>query len=130
MIELSKKIISSIFPFLAKNKTIQEITNEIGEAGNTSLSELWKWIKPIFIEEFDADTDIDDKKILEHEVKKKLKKTNELEITKLESILRELESSSNAINPKRNIIVNEGNKNISVQDSNKSNININNPRQE
>jgi hypothetical protein len=51
---IAKTAYSLIKPFLGKNKAISKITSDIADATNNTLLELWEYIKPIFIEEFES----------------------------------------------------------------------------
>ena len=55
--EIAKQTVSLIFPLL-KLDSIKEIGKEFKEATNTSIQEMWQLVKPVFIEEFDAEKEM------------------------------------------------------------------------
>lgn len=128
--ELAAKATKYVFPFLKKNKAVSQITKEIGEATNTSLIELWDWIKPIFIEEFEEeDENKENESVITHEIKKKLKKAESSQQQQFLQLIKQLEEdAANNRLPKQNTIKIKGNNNIAIQDAYNSQININSPK--
>jgi hypothetical protein len=117
-------------PFVAKNKTVKKITTDVTEAANTSLLELWEWMKPLFIEEFEKDGTLEEdaasEAIVAREVKKKVEKADASELDKLKALLTQLQSDeAQGKLPKTNTIRVTGSKNIILQDVRGKDININ-----
>ena len=80
--KLATTIFTTLLPFLKKSKSIQQVSKEVLEATDTTLSELWQKVKPIFIEEFEVDTQLTeeatDKGAVMHVLKKALTKNEAL----------------------------------------------------
>lgn len=130
IITITKAAVKFVFPFIGKNKAIQQITKDITEASNTSLLELWEWMKPLFIEEFEKDgkleESVENEAIVEHEIKKKVTKAAEPELTKLKTLLEQLQSDeAQGKLSKTNTINIKGDGNITFQDVQGRDINVN-----
>lgn len=128
--KLSKEVAKFIFPFLAKNKAVSKITEDIKEASNTSLIGLWNWIKPIFIEEFEdengLDSDVENVSIVEREIKKKIQNVEFDDLKVLTNLINQLKDDAKKGKlPQKNAINLKGNQNIVVQDSADSVIHFN-----
>lgn len=106
---IAKTAYSLIKPFFGKNKAISKITSDITEAANTSLLELWEFIKPIFIEEFQKDDHLTDKAekedIAVHEIEKRIDKDADLK-SALEQRLQAIEKQTGS---KGGTIIGSGN---------------------
>ncbi len=127
---IAKTAVQFVLPFVAKNKTVKKITTDITEAANTSLLELWEWMKPLFIEEFEKDGELEEdaasEAIVAREVKKKVEKADASELDKLKALLTQLQSDeAQGKLPKTNTIRVTGSKNIILQDVRGKDININ-----
>ncbi len=127
---IAKTAVQFVLPFVAKNKTVKKITTDITEAANTSLLELWEWMKPLFIEEFEKDGTLEEdaasEAIVAREVKKKVEKADASELDKLKALLTQLQSDeAQGKLPKTNTIRVTGSKNIILQDVRGKDININ-----
>jgi hypothetical protein len=127
---IAKKAVQFVLPFVAKNKTVKKITTDVTEAANTSLLELWEWMKPLFIEEFEKDGTLEEdaasEAIVAREVKKKMEKADASELDKLKALLTQLQSDeAQGKLPKTNTIRVTGSKNITLQDVRGKDININ-----
>lgn len=96
---IAKTAYSLIRPFFGKNKAISKITADITDAANTSLLELWEFIKPIFIEEFEKDDQLTEKAekedIAVHEIEKRIDKDAVLK-SSLEQRLLAIEKEAGA----------------------------------
>lgn len=118
---IAKAAVQFVFPFIAKNKAVQQITEDITKASNTSLLELWEWLKPIFIEEFEKEgkleEDATNEAIVAREVKKKVQKADETELAQLKTLLAQLQNDeAQGKLPKVNTIHIVGDRNITFQD--------------
>lgn len=118
---IAKAAVQFVFPFIAKNKAVQQITEDITKASNTSLLELWEWLKPIFIEEFEKEgkleEDATNEAIVAREVKKKVQKADETELAQLKTLLAQLQKDeAQGKLPKVNTIHIVGDGNITFQD--------------
>lgn len=108
-ITLSKGIVSTLLPFLKKSKSVEKITNDIKEAADTSLSELWNKVKPIFIEEFEENQnelseDVENEDVVGHVLKKTLKKDEDF-AKELSSILDKISPSiTNIVKDSKNVV--------------------------
>ncbi len=127
---IAKTAVQFVLPFVAKNKTVKKITTDITEAANTSLLELWEWMKPLFIEEFEKDGELEEdaasEAIVAREVKKKVEKADASELDKLKALLTQLQSDeAQGKLPTTNTIRVTGSKNIILQDVRGKDININ-----
>lgn len=121
ILTIAKTAVQFVFPFIAKNKAVQQITEDITKSSNTSLLELWEWLKPIFIEEFEKEgkleEDAENEAIIAREVKKKVQKADDAELTKLKTLLAQLQSDeAQGKLPKTNTIHSIGNRNFIFQD--------------
>ena len=118
-----------ILPFLAKNKAVKQITHEVKEVANNSLSEIWNWIKPVFVEEFEdengLDPDVENSSVVEREIKKKLKGTDTADLEKLYALIEQLKKDEKEGRlPTLNKMKIKGDKNIGIQDVSDSQIDI------
>lgn len=106
---IAKTAYSLVKPFFGKNKAISKITSDITEAANTSLLELWEFIKPIFIEEFQKDDLLTDKAEREdlavHEIEKRIDNDANLK-SSLEQRLQAIEKQAGS---KGGTIIGSGN---------------------
>ncbi len=108
-ITLSKGIVSTLLPFLKKSKSVEKITNDIKDAADTSLSELWNKVKPIFIEEFEEapdqlSVDVEEEAAVGHVLKKTLRKDEEF-AKELSSILDKISPSiTNIVKDSKNVV--------------------------
>ena len=130
IINIAKAAVQFVFPFIAKNKAVQQITEDITKASNTSLLELWEWMKPLFIEEFEKNGELEEdatnEAIVEREVKKKVQKADESERAKLKALLEQLQSDeAQGKLPKTNTISVTGNQNVVFQDVQGKDFNVN-----
>ncbi len=78
---------SSLLPFLKKSKSIQQVSKEVSAAADTTLGTLWEKVKPIFIEEFEEETELSEDVVKEDAVLYVLKKI----LKKNEALKQELE---------------------------------------
>ena len=127
---IAKTAVQFVLPFVAKNKTVKKVTTDVTEAANTALLELWEWLKPLFIEEFEKEGNLEEsvenEAIVAHEIKKKVNKATEPELVKLKTLLEQLQSDeAQGKLPKINTIRVTGSKNIILQDVRGKDININ-----
>jgi hypothetical protein len=80
-----------------KNKAISKITSDIADDTNNTLLELWEFIKPIFIEEFQKDDHLTEKAekedIAVHEIEKRIDKDADLK-SSLEQRLQAIEKQA------------------------------------
>lgn len=109
IVTLSKSIFSTLLPFLKKSKSVEKITNDIKEAADTSLSELWNKVKPVFIEEFEENEnelseDIENEDVVGHVLKKSLKKDENFAI-EISTILEKISPSiTNIVQDSQNVV--------------------------
>jgi hypothetical protein len=132
---IAKETVKFLLPFIAKNKAVKKITSDISEASSTSLLELWEWMKPLFIEEFEQDGELEEdatnEAIVAREVKKKVAKADASELAKLQQLLTQLQSDeAQGKLPKTNTINVTGNQNITLMDVQGRDVNINTPNDE
>lgn len=118
-----------MLPYLAKSKTVKQITKEVKEVTNASLLKLWDWMKPIFIEGFENDNGLDPEvekePIVEKEVIKKLENIDSKELEKLSAILEQLvKDEAEGRLPKINKANIGGDGNTVIQDVTNSEIKI------
>ena len=126
---IAKYAAQFIVPFLAKNKAIKKIGQEVKEVANTSLLNLWNWMKPIFVDEFEDEDglnpDVENEPIVEREIKKKLESTEAPELEKLSALIEQLtKDQAEGRLPKINEASITGDGNILIQDVENSEINI------
>ncbi len=99
--KLAQQIVSLLFPLL-KLDSVKQIGREFREATDGSISEIWKKVKPIFIEEIEdvEAEELEDEKeqiklqgAIESSLKKQLKRDNEFK-TALIQLLQEAEEKT------------------------------------
>ncbi len=112
--ELSKDILKYLFPFFKRNESVKTISQDLSQATNTSLIELWQKIKSIFIEEFEVEEaevvgEFGEKEALKYILNKALRKNEELKsdiagiLQKLNRLQMEAKSNYNAIDAGRDV---------------------------
>lgn len=112
--ELSKAIFQILFP-VSRLESVQDIQKDLGEATNTSVRELWKKVRPLFIEEFEelqADpTDTDVHGSIRSKIKRAIdKESSGVSKTELEGLVqtilkKENQEASTHIQDSENVIV-------------------------
>ncbi len=121
---IAKMATEFLLPFLKKNKAISQIGDEIKEASNNSLLELWEWAKPIFIEEYS-----DEKKetfndyielapVVEKDIHKKLSALPEEQVMKIKKLCDQLTEQGGS----KTIVT--GNDNVVVSNNTGSTISV------
>lgn len=83
--ELATKIYEILLP-AGKLESIKDIGKELKEATNNSISELWKKVSPIFIEEYEELKETPDDKDIQGAIRNKLKR----ELEKSEDLKKEV----------------------------------------
>ncbi|TVL99015.1 MAG: hypothetical protein CV087_19730 [Candidatus Brocadia sp. WS118] len=105
---LSKEIVAAIFPLLRLN-SVRQIGKEFKQAAEGSILEIWEKVKPIFIEEIEAeDTPEEAQVAISSSLRKKLDKDKELK-QQLETLLKKVEEkggggSKVAIKNSKNVV--------------------------
>ncbi len=126
---LTKSVVKYIFPFIAKNKTIKKIGEEISEAANNSLDELWEKVKPIFIEEYEEDgvlnEYVESQISIEKDIHKMLKKASQEDVDTIAKTCEQLDQDEASGKLKSLNINVSGDDNIVITDTTNSQININ-----
>lgn len=93
-------LVTAFAPYLKKSKSVETISKEISEATDTTLGNIWEKIKPIFIEEFVEEEElteaVEEPKVLEYELGKKLKKDKALK-QDLEALLEKAEKQGASV---------------------------------
>lgn len=126
---IAKYAAKFILPYLAKNKAVKQITDEVKEVANNSLDKLWSWMKPMFVKEFEGeeglDPDVENEPVVEREIKKKLEQMDPAELEKLNALLEQLtKDEQEGRLPKMNKAKVSGDDNIVIQDVTDSEIKI------
>ncbi|HMQ48854.1 MAG TPA: 5'-methylthioadenosine/S-adenosylhomocysteine nucleosidase [Saprospiraceae bacterium] len=88
---LAKQIVNTLFPLL-KLDSLQQIGQEFKQATDGTILEIWEKVKPIFIEEVDAEEEVDTSKgAVSSSLRKKLEQDAPLK-TELEALLKVAET--------------------------------------
>lgn len=88
---LTKQIVNTLFPLL-KLDSLQQIGQEFKQATDGTILEIWEKVKPIFIEEIDAEEEIDAAKgAVGASLRKKLEQDTNLK-AELEALLKVAET--------------------------------------
>jgi len=90
---IAKQVVGLIFPLL-KLDSVKEIGAEFKDATDGSIREIWEKVKPVFIEEFEAeDTPEEAKVAIRSTLRKEVSKNDELK-EQLEALLKRAEAQS------------------------------------
>lgn len=103
---IAKEVFELVLPAL-KMEATQKIGSDLKEASNTTVSELWKKVKPLFIEEFDDLKEVTEDEDAPAVVRKTLRKAME----KDDGLKGELEQLIKKIKPEGGVVI-SGSKNV------------------